>query len=316
MLGLEQMKPDDQVRVGIFVICALSLQCVLAGVVSELSARNWAFHAVGTVLAAWALVSFSDWSTRLASLGGLLAFANDVLLIREADSSMRFVIPSTVLFTASGFVAYRVFPTISLPTRLTRTRSDNATRGLVRSGVEGVASQFGSVPGAVAAIASVPNLRKEIRNTSNDPAWIPFLLVGGALATVFSLATAKWVSAEALFGLVRRTYDFEDLRKIYEELGVRYFSRAYYFEWGYLVSYAAAIASTVFAVAVLTKRFQIDRYFRAGALCLLGFALVSHTGLVLGLNNAAEEFLVLSGSWIGSLGLLGSLIGIWLTGRR
>ena len=310
------MKPDDQVRVGVFVILALSAHCVLTGLVSESVVRSWAFHAVGVILAVWALVSFTDWSTRLASLGGLLACANDVLLVRELDLSMRLVIPSTVLCAASGFVAFRVFPSVSLPTPALRTKGQGRTRGLMRSGVEGVASQFGNVPGAVAAIASVPNLRKEIRNSSQDPAWVPFLLIGGSIATFFSLSTAKWISTEALLGLIRRTYGFSDLRTIYEELGVKYFARVYYFEWGYLVSYAAAIASIVVATAVLTKKFQIDRYFKTGMLCVVVFAFISHTALVVGLNSAAEELFVLSGAWVGSLGLAGSVIGIWLSGRR
>jgi len=316
MLGLEHMKPDDQVRVGIFVVLGLALQCVLVGLVSESSVRTWMFHGIAGSLALWALISFTDWAKRLTAVGGLVAFANDVFLVVESESSPRMAIPSAVLLVASGFVTYQVFSSPNLPARATQVMAQSRTRGIVGSGVEGVASQFGNIPGAIAAIANVPNLRKEIRNTSKDPAWVPFLLIGGTLATIFSLAAAKWVSAEALFGLVRRTYDFEDLRNIYEELGVRYFSRVYYFEWGYLATYASAIASGVFAVAVLTKRFHISRYFKVGALCLIGFALVSHTGLVLGLNNAAEEFLVLSGSWIGSLGLLSSVIGIWLTGRR
>jgi len=316
MLGLENMKPDDQIRVGIFVVLGLALQCVLAGLVSESPARSWIFHGIAASLAVWALTSFTDWAMRLAAVGGLVAFANDVFLVVESESSLRLVIPSTVLLVASGFVSYRVFSSPDTPARATQAIAKSPPRGIVRSGVEEVASQFGNVPGTIAAFANVPNLRKEIRNSSKDPAWVPFLLIGGALAAIFSLATAKWVSAEALFGLVRRTYDFEDLREVYEELGVRYFSRSYYFEWGYLATYASAIASCVFAVAVLTKRFQIDRYFRVGALGLVGFALVSHTGLVLGLNNAAEEFLVLSGSWIGSLGLASSVIGIWLSGRR
>jgi hypothetical protein len=316
MLGLEQMKPDDQIRVGIFVVLGLALQCVLMGLISESPTRSWVFHGIAGALAVWALISFTDWSTRLAAVGGLVAFVNDVLLVVESESSLRFVIPSTVLLVASGFVAYQTFSAPNLSARRTQATSQARTRGMVRSGLEQVAGQFGDAPGAAAAIANVPNLRREIRNSSKDPAWVPFLLIGGSIATIFSLATAKWVSAEALFGLVRRTYDFGDLREIYEELGVRYFSRAYYFEWGYLVSYAAAIASMVFAVVVLTKRFEIDRYFKTGAFCLLGFAFVSHTGLVVGLNNAAEEFLVLWGSWIGSLGLLSSIIGLWLSGRR
>lgn len=316
MLGLEHMKPDDQVRVGIFVILGLALQCVLMGLISESSTRSWMFHGIAGALAVWALISFTDWSTRSAALGGLVAFANDVFLVVESESSLRLVIPSTVLLVASGFVAYRTFAAPSLPARQAQSASQVRTRGVVRSGLEEVAGQFGNVSGVVASVANVPNLRREIRSSSKDPAWVPFLLTGGSIATIFSLTTAKWVSAEALFGLVRRTYDFEDLRRIYEELGVKYFSRAYYFEWGYLVTYTAAIASIVFAVSVITKRFELNQYFRAVALGLLGFAFVSHTGLVVGLNNASEEFLVLSGSWIGSLGLMGSIIGIWLSGRR
>lgn len=316
MLGLEQMKPDDQVRVGLLVIVALSLQCVLAALVSESTARSWALHAVVGILALWASVSFTDWAKRLAALGGLIAFANDLLLVSESSSPRRFVIPSAVLLLTSGLVMFRVFPSRSLPAGPNRKSSSERTRGLVRLGVQGVASQFGTVPGAVASITSIPNLRREIRNSSHDPAWVPFFLISGSLAVIYSLSTAKWISAESLFGLIRRNYGFNDLIKIYEDLGVKYFSRLYYFEWGYLVTYTAAIASLGVAGAVLTKRHPIDRYIKVAALSLLGVAFVSHAVLVIGLVNASQDFTVLSGPWIGLLGLAGSFIGISLSGRR
>lgn len=321
MLGLENMKPDDQLRTGVFVILALCLECVLEGVVTESETRMWILHALAVGVAIWALISFNDWAIRLCGLIGGAAVINEALLVSENDVSYRFLVPSLVLFAAAGFVVYLSFSGVARSAA--RTTSPNVpsqigskTRSVTRASVQEVAGQFGEVAGALAAVASVPNLRREMNRAVHDPAWVPFLLFGGAALTFFSLNVAKWVTVDALFGLIKRSYDFGGVRSIYTDLGVKYFSRVFYFEWGFIVTYAAIVIALIVAASGLSKKFEVNNYSRVGALILTGFAFVSHSVLVLGLNDAAEELLVQPGAWLGSVGLLASGIGIWLSGRR
>jgi len=321
VLGLENMKPDDQLRTGVFVILALCLECVLEGLVTESETRLWILHALAAGVAVWALISFNDWVVRLCGLIGGAAVINEVLLISENDASYRILLPSLVLFAAAGFVVYISFSGAAPSTAHNTSpklpsRIGSKTRSVTRASVQEVAGQFGEVPGALAAVASVPNLRREMNRTVHDPAWVPFLLIGGAALTFFSLNVAKWVTVDALFGLIKRSYDFGGVRSIYNDLGVKYFSRVFYFEWGFIVTYAAVVIALIVAASGLSKKFEVNNYSRFGALILTGFAFVSHSVVVLGLNDAAEELLVQPGAWLGSVGLLASGIGIWLSGRR
>jgi hypothetical protein len=178
------------------------------------------------------------------------------------------------------------------------------------------ATELGGVSEAIASVATGGNARGELRRTVSDPAWSPLLLFGGSIAIVFSMTSAKWVTVDALFGLIERSYAFHDLRDFYNDLGIKYFSRVYYFEWGYLVTYAAAGVALLVGIGEVTKRFQITGVFKQVGFLVVAFALVSHTATVMGLNDAAEELLLLSGAWVGSVGLAAAGAGLWLAGRR
>jgi hypothetical protein len=321
VLGLENVKPDVQLRTGVFVVLALAVECALEGLVTEAEFRMWVFHVLAAGVSLWALISSNDWVLRVSGLSGIAAVVNDAILLSESEASFRYLVPSLVLLAAAGFVTYHSFHgeprTVahnSRPTTQSQLRSK--TRSAASSTVQELAGQFGEVPGAIAAVANVPNLRSEIKQSAEDPAWVPFLLIGGAGLTFFSLTIAKWVTIDALFGLIKRSYDFDGVRTIYNELGVKYFSKVFYFDWGFILTYTAALIALVVATSGLSKKFEVNTYARVGALILTGFAFVSHTVVVLGLNDAAEELLVQPGAWLGSVGLLASGIGIWLSGRR
>lgn len=321
MLGPQNMKPRDQIRTGVFVVLALALECVLEGLVAEAEPRMWAFHGIAAAIAVWALTSFSDLAIRLSGLAGIAAVINDVLLLSESDISYRFLLPSLVLLAAAGFVVFVSFSReVSAAARAFSTPATSQvgskTRRATSAGLQEFAGQFGEVSEAIAAVTFIPNLRRELRNSANDAAWVPFLMVGGAALTLFSMTVAKWVTVDALFGLIQRSYDFEGVRSISGDLGIKYFSEVFYFEWGFFGTYAAALISLVVTASVVSGKFNVNNYSKIGALIITGFALVSHTGVVLGLNDAAEELLVRPGAWLGSVGLLASGIGILLSCRR
>ena len=106
-MGLGDMSREDQLRVGLIAVLVLSLECVLEGLVSEAPLRAWFFHAVAVGFAVWSLFDMSPWVVRTASAMGVVAVGNEALLISEASASMRFLIPASVLFVASGWVFQR-----------------------------------------------------------------------------------------------------------------------------------------------------------------------------------------------------------------
>ena len=106
-MGLGDMSREDQMRVGLIAVLVLSLECVLEGLVAEAPLRAWIFHAVAVGFAVWSLFDMSPWVVRTASAMGVVAVGNEALLISEASASMRFLIPASVLFVASGWVFQR-----------------------------------------------------------------------------------------------------------------------------------------------------------------------------------------------------------------
>ena len=106
-LGLGDMDRDDQMRVGLVAVLVLSLECVLEGLVTEAELRAWLFHACAVVLSAWALFDLSALLIRFASAAGIVAVGNDALMISEASASMRYLIPSSVLFLVSAWIFQR-----------------------------------------------------------------------------------------------------------------------------------------------------------------------------------------------------------------
>jgi hypothetical protein len=70
-LGLGEMSDDDQNSVMLFVILALSLECVLEALLQGSPERFWVFHGVAVGISAWALSSGSQLGMRFAAIAGV-----------------------------------------------------------------------------------------------------------------------------------------------------------------------------------------------------------------------------------------------------
>jgi len=298
---------DEYEKWGLVFLLALTLECWIEGLVTDAELRTWMFHAIAALAAAAALYRRQTVSVVLAGAVSVIAFLNDLELLVAAEAPLRLLAPSLLLLVGAGVLFYGMSQSsqgtpVGLPARRSispRTRE-----------------AAGKVVDAAGAIAGLHNIRQDFKESKDDPAWTPFLLIGGVLATLYSMVSAKWIRVDAFFGLTSRSLDFNDVRDIYESIGVKYFAQNFYFEWGFLLPYAAAALGVVSLLSWFTKRFGVTPPALYVVLALEGAALLVHTALTLGLTHAAEEPQVLAGPWIGSLGIAGIMVGTWLSESR
>jgi len=288
-------------------VFALTLECWVEGLVTDADLRAWIFHAIAALACGAAL--YRRHTALVVAAGGvsIVAFLSDLELIVSSSAPLRLAAPSLLLLVGAGVLFYGFFQTPQAP---------------VSSGYNGptlsprTRATAGKLVDAAGTIAGVPTIRQDFKESKNDPAWTPFLLIGGTLAILYSMVSAKWIRVDAFFGLTSRSLDFNNVRDIYDAVGVKYFARSFYFEWGFLLPYLAAVLGAVSIVAWLTKRFSITPPILYVVLVVEAAALIVHTAVILGLTHAADEPQVLAGPWIGSLGIVAIMAGTWLSESR
>jgi len=298
---------EEYEKWGLVFLLALTLECWIEGLATDAELRTWMFHAIAALAAAAALYRRHALSVAVAGAVSITAFLNDLELLVSAEAPLRLLAPSLLLLVGAGVLFYGMSQSsqgspIALPARRSispRTRE-----------------AAGKFVDAAGAIAGMPTIRNDLRESRSDPAWIPFLLGGGAICVLYSMLSAKWIRIDAFFGLTKRSLDFNDLREVYDSIGVKYFARNFYFEWGFFFPYLAALLGVVSLIGWLTKRYRVHSPYLYGVLTIESIALIIHTAAVLGINHATEEPLVLAGPWLGSLGIAGIMAGTWMAESR
>jgi hypothetical protein len=179
------MSDDDQNSVMLFVILALSLECVLEALLQGSPERFWVFHGVAVGISAWALSSGSQLGMRFAAIAGVATFLNELELLWEFDDRARLLVPTLVLLSASVTLGWKVF---------------SADGGV-------------TVPGRSA-------VRRNSRPLNPFAGYEPYLVLIGAALVVYSLAIGQWLDIERLFGLFTDSAGFSDIRKNYSDLDI------------------------------------------------------------------------------------------------
>jgi len=300
-------QPEEHEKWGLVFLLALTLECWIEGLVTDAELRTWVFHALAAIACGAALYRRHTALVMTAGGAAVISFLSDLEALVSIEAPLELVLPSLLLLFGAGVLFFGFFQTPQRPlaSRPTRPTISPRTR-----------EAAGKVVDAAGAIAGLHNIRQDFKESKDDPAWTPFLLIGGVLATLYSMVSAKWIRVDAFFGLTSRSLDFNDVRDIYESIGVKYFAQNFYFEWGFLLPYAAAALGVVSLLSWFTKRFGVTPPALYVVLALEGAALLVHTALTLGLTHAAEEPQVLAGPWIGSLGIAGIMVGTWLSESR
>ena len=253
-LGFGEMSDEEQSNAMLFVILALSTECVLEGLLSGSSERFWIFHAISAVLSIWGLSSGSSLAMQLASLSGIVNFFNEIELVWEFESRARLITPTFVLLAASVTLGWKVF----------------GSSGKIVNPPQGLAQR-------------VRTRRTSVANFE------PYFVFFGAILVVYSLAFSKWFEVESWFGLVSNTVGFGDIRQSYEELNISSDVSSSYLDFGYLISFASAGVGVVVYFGRLTDRYSVSS--KVMLLLSVGsfVAMAWHTSFVVDLWNRGGE---------------------------
>lgn len=292
-LGLGDMDRDDQMRVGLVAVLALSLECVLEGLVTEAELRAWLFHACAVVLSAWALFDLSALLIRLASAAGIVAVGNDALMISEASASMRYLIPSSVLFLVSAWIFQR-----SVSNSLTSNSSTVADSGEINS-----LTMLGL------DLPPPPPVGNQFAKLG------PFVIGGGALMSLYGAFAAPWVSTSAIFGLFRDQLTLSEVQSAWLELGAPSGAAEFVGSSVQLLTLAALIAAVIGGVASMSGQLVIPTQVRLGGVVFIGLVSLLHFVAIGGLLSADASVRVLAGAWIAPIGVAIAGYGFWLSAK-
>lgn len=276
-LGLGEMSEDDQNNVMLFVILALTLECVLEGLLQGSPERFWVFHGVAAGLSAWALSSGSLLAMRFAAIAGVANFLNELELLWDFEDRARLLVPTLVLLSASITLGWRVF---------------NSGGGV-------------TVPGK-----SV--VKRNSRPLNPVAGYEPYLVLIGAGLVVYSLAIGQWLDIERLFGLFSDSAGFSDIRKSYEDLDITGDIYTTYLDVGYLLSYASAGVGAVVYVGRLTGRLSVSSTLMLALAIGSTVAAAWHTAFVLDLVSNSDGIPIGIPAWAGTVGLSLISAGTWM----
>jgi len=276
-LGLGEMSDDDQSNVMLFVILALSLECVLEGLLQGAPERFWVFHAVAAGLSAWALSSGSGLAMRFTSIAGVATFLNELELIWDLEDRARLLVPTLVLLSASVTLGWKVF---------------NSGGGIV-------------IPGN-----SV--VRRNSRRLNPIAGYEPYLVLIGAALGFYSLAIGQWLEIEKWWGLFSDSAGFSDIRKSYKDLDITGDIYTTYLDAGYLLTYASAGVGAVIYIGKLTGRLSVSSTLMLALAIGSTVAAAWHTAFVLDLVSNSDGVPIGIPAWAGTVGLSLISAGTWM----
>lgn len=276
-LGLGEMSEDDQNNVMLFVVLALSLECVLEGLLQGSPERFWVFHAVAAGLSVWALSSGSQLAMRFASIAGVATFLNEMELIWDFEDRARLLVPTLVLLSASITLGWRVF----------------SSGGDVR-------------------VSGNSMVRRSSRPLNPFAGYEPYLVLIGSALVVYSLAIGQWLDIEKWFGLVSDSSGFTEIRKSYKDLDISGDLYTTYLDVGYLISYASAGVGAVVYIGRLTGRLSVSSTLMLALAIGSTVAAAWHTAFVLDLVSNSDGVPIGIPAWAGTVGLALISVGTWM----
>ncbi len=288
-LGLGGMSREDQIRAGLVAVLVLALECVLEGLVSESILRGWIFHAFAVGLSVWALFDLTSLPVRLASTAGVVAVGNEALLISEANASMRYLIPGSVLFIASGWVFQRsVSSTVAV---------ENDSWTSVHPVNAATALGFEMPP------PPPPNQLQKLA---------PFIIGSGSLLALYGVFFAPWVSTSTLFGLLREQLTLSQVSGTWIDLGAGDGISEFVASGIQIFSVVALLISAVGVFSSLNRQLIISPPMKLAGTALIAFVSLLQVVVIARLVSAEADLRVLAGAWTTPVGSLLAGIGFWI----
>jgi len=267
-LGFGEMSDDEQTNAMLFVILALSTECVLEGLLTSSPERFWVFHAIAVALCVWALSSGVKLAMQLSSISGVVIFFNELELVWNFENRARLITPSFVILAASITLGWKVFSA---------------------GGTVATPSQF--LPQRVASSRKL---------TSSYEPYVGFL---GAILVVYSLAISNWLEIEKWFGLFSDSAGFGEIRRNYKDLGISGGVYTTYLDFGYLISYASAAVGVAVYFGKLTGRILVSSKIMLALAIGSLVATFWHTAFVVDLLGNGDKITIGVSAWGCSVGL-------------
>lgn len=289
-LGLGGMNGEDQLRVGLVAVLVLALECVLEGLVTESILRGWIFHAFAVGLSVWALIDLNSLAVRLASAAGVVAVGNEALLISEANASMRYLIPGSVLFLVSGWVFQRSVSS-SVAVQENVWMGDHPINASTALGLE--------LPPPLP-----PNQLQKLA---------PFIIGSGSLLVLYGIFFAPWVSTSTLFGLLSENLNLSQVSSNWANLGAGDGISELVASGIQIFSVVALFISAIGVFSSINRQLVVSRQIHLT--CTASIILVSILQFVViaELVSVESDLRVLVGAWTTPVGTLLAAIGFWLT---
>lgn len=288
-LGLENMSRDDQLRVGLTGIILLSLECVLAGLVTDAPVRGWIIHALAAGMGIWALKELSTRAIRVvraAGAAGVAAVANEALMIAETNQSMKYLLPGSLLLVVSIIVLQR-----TLDQRLSAVDNPVASARVTET----------SLSTSAAGI--------------NDERRLLAICVGvvGAITTLYGLMEAEYVLVRALFGLIRERLAFADLQAAWQDLGTPSAVSELMVSGAQYLGYLGVVVAVGGVFGTVSRLRKVSHGLRLTLTAVLGGGVALNLLVVAALVSASNYVVVLGGAWLAPIGLALLTYAFWST---
>lgn len=276
-------------------VLVLSLECVLEGLVTQSELRLWVFHAVAVGSAAWALRTREQSARQLTMVAGIVAVLNEALFLAQESESLKYLIPSGVLLTAS---------IVGLIEAMSPQRSDQSVTGRPSNFQLGGTSTVRTPPQLPNTTNWVPGQTTRVPTSrSSSVSTGEFLTIVGAIASWYSLYLAEWYDLDKWFGLRSVSVGFSQLREASGDLDGLHAISSAYLSGGYLLTYL--LIFVVLGSSVLMRtRWSMERFApNILSMVLAPLALAWQAFLVIELSDDASGSLLGAGPWIGVGGL-------------
>lgn len=294
-LGFETMSREDHIRVGVFGVVLLSLECVLAGLVTGAEFRGWAIHAVAGGLGIWAMVGVEPLPVRATSATAIVAVVNEAVMYLDAGQSLKYIIPAVLLLGVAVWVAERSI-----------TAQPNGSIPMSSS------SSFGVGPAWDDQSSSLdvpPPLPRRLRSN----AWAPVLALAGVVIALFGMLEAKWVLGRALFGLISTEFTYSEIRELWSRFGAPTPIVEAFVGIAQVLAWVGVLVAILGASIFFFQHVEVDQVWRVSGTTFVGLAGAMQLVVVVGLLSAEADISVLSGAWLTPAGLGLAAIGFWVS---
>ena len=280
-----------QIRTGLIAMFALSLECLLDGLVTEAPIRSWVFHAVVVGLVLWSLVDPTNVSIRSASGFGLIAVGNEALIIAELEAPVRYLLPSSVLFGASTWVLQR---SIAVPTTTSHEVTyDDPLADFSRSG-----QQFSSAH-------------------SDNPSrvWAAVLAFAGVALAAIGIFFLPWARMSAIFGSIQEDVSMFELSASWGGVGSSGGLTRLAVSSVVVLSILGLVVTTAGAFGQLVPGLVVPRKIHLAGQILVGVVVAVQIVSIAGVASSTG-FQVSSGGWITPTGFIAAGVSPYLDKKR